>query len=575
VLPKPQTSDALIRLLALDRALPPPPSTSASNAWAITGARTKLGKPIIAGDPHLRLRAPNLWYLARITAPGLTLTGATLPGVPFHVLGHNGTVGWTMTTTGADTEDLVIEKIDPADPSRYLTPDGSRPFSTVLETIAVKGGDAVKHKIRSTINGPVLSDIDGRGGRLSDIAPAKTVIALRASLLTPDDRTAEALYHLNRARNWRSFRDALRLFHSPVQNFIYGDTAGHIGFQLAGRIPIRENGIGYTPVLGDQAGNKWRGFIPFDDLPKAIDPKSGTIVNANNRVVGSGYRHFIARDWDRPYRAQRIVNQLDANPKHDLATSSALQMDNISLAARDLLPGLLSIVAKTEESRSALGLLRAWDGTVTRDRAEPLIFHAWLREAVKAIAADELGSLISSYRRVDPLFIRHVLEKDQRWCDDQGTAGKESCGMALAKALNIALRTLRRRFGNDIKSWTWGQAHIATFRNRALERVPLIGGYANISIATDGDNFTPNRGTSRITSNRAPFAHVHGATVRTIYDFSDLNRSLFIHPTGQSGNPLSPHYRDLIKAWRDGRYVTIPDTARGVSRRLRLLPAGQ
>lgn len=567
-----QGNEAVLPLLHLDRILPPPPSTSASNSWAVAGDRTKSGKPIIAGDPHLRFRAPNLWYLARVTAPGLTLSGATLPGVPFHVLGHNGAIGWTMTTTGADTQDLVIEKIDPENPRRYLASGGSRPFLTRTETISVKGAEPVSHTIRSTRNGPVISDLAGMAGGLLS---GKTVIALRASVLALDDRTAEALYHLNRARNWRAFRKALRLFHSPVQNFIYGDIEGHIGFQMAGRVPIRKTGIGFSPVRGENAESDWNGFIPFDRLPTVLDPGSGFIVSANNRVIGPGYGYFIARDWNMPYRAQRIEEQLAASTTHDVAASRALQLDNMSLAARDLIPRLLAVVPKTNETALAIKRLGAWDGTVLRTKPEPLIFNAWMREAVKAIAADELGALFGAYRRIDPLFIRHVLEKDPSWCDDLTTTARETCGAVLSGALIRALAELRRRFGSDITSWRWGDAHIADFRNRALERLPLIGGFANISIATDGDDFTLNRGTSRLASRRAPFAHVHGATYRAIYDFADLDRSLFIHPTGQSGNPVSPHYRDLITLWRDGRYITIGDRPEGVVSRLRLVPKGR
>ncbi|MCZ6637516.1 MAG: penicillin acylase family protein, partial [Alphaproteobacteria bacterium] len=502
---------------------------------------------------------------------GLTLSGATLPGVPFHVLGHNGAIAWSMTTTGADTQDLVIEKIDPKNPRHYLAPGGSRAFNEHTEIISVKGGPSVAHIIRSTDNGPVMSDL---AGTVSGLASGKTVITLRATVLAGDDRTSEGLYHLNRARNWRAFRDALKLFHSPVQNFIYGDIEGHIGFQVAGRIPIRKTGIGFSPVPGDNAASNWSGFIPFDHLPHVLDPGNGFIVNANNRVIGPGYGYFIARDWGKPYRAQRIEQQLAANTAHDVAASSELQLDNVSLAARDLIPRLLKVVAKTKETAPVIARLGAWDGIVERSKAEPLIFHGWMREAVKAIAADDLGDLFYAYRRVDPLFIRHVLEKDPSWCDDLTTSVRESCGTVLSSALVSALAQLRQRFGPDMADWRWGDAHIASFRNRAIERLPLIGSFANISIATDGDNFTVNRGTSRQASSRAPFAHVHGATLRAIYDFADLDRSLFIHPTGQSGNPLSPHYRDLINLWRDGGYISITGRPEGVTNRLRLVPKG-
>ena len=554
---------------ALAQAIPTPLSSSASNAWAVSGRRTASGKPILAGDPHLGFHAPNLWYLARITAPGLTIAGATLPGVPFHIFGHNQAIAWTVTVTGADTQDLVIEQLQAGDGGRYLTPDGPRAFITRMETIKVKGGEPVHLTVRATRNGPVISDLmDGT----ASVAPRGAVVALRASMLAPDDHTAEALYHLNRARNWKQFRAALRKFHSPVQNFVYGDVQGRIGFQLAGRIPIRRSGDGFAPVLGSQAANDWTGYIPFDRLPNLVDPKSGLIINANNRVVGPGYPHLITRDWDQPYRAQRIGQRLAGDRRHDVAASAAMQMDNLSLAAREIIPVLLAATPRTAETGPALDRLAAWDAMVLRAKPEPLIFNAWLRQITLGLVADELGPLAGGTRRADPQFIRHVLERDRAWCDDVSTPARELCGPVLAAALVRALEDLTQRFGPDISQWRWGDAHIARFRNRVLSPLPLIGGFADIAIATDGDTFTLNRGTTRRFSRRNPFAHGHGATFRAIYDFADLERSLFIQPTGQSGNPLSSHYRDLIETWRDGGYLTIPSRLHDGLRRLRLVP---
>lgn len=549
----------------------PGPDGSASNSWAVAGTRTASGMPILAGDPHLRFRAPNLWYLARLDAPGLTVAGATLPGVPFHILGHNGAIAWTLTTTGADTQDLVIETPAPDDPAGYLAPGGTREFAVRTETIPVRGGPSVTHRVRATRNGPVISDLDGAARAPAGAGDA--VVALRAAALAPDDRTADALYRLNRARDWREFRAALALFHSPVQNFVYADRAGHIGFQLAGRIPIRKHGDGFAPVPGKSADHQWTGYIPFGDLPRLLDPESGTVVNANNRVVGPGYPHLIARDWDKPYRAQRIVELLAATERHDLATSRAMQLDTLSLAAREIVPLLLDSTAPSGRSAEALRLLESWDGQVLRSHPEPLIFNAWLREATAAIVADDLGPLFPAYRRADPRFLRHVLTGEREWCDDAATAPAETCGAVLSAALERALHGLSRRFGPDISAWRWGDAHVARFRHPTLGVLPLIGRTADIAIATDGDDHTISRGTTRLSSRRSPFAHVHGATLRAIYDLSDLDRSLFMQPTGQSGNPLSPHYRDLNRAWRDGRYVTMPALPAGEVQRLRILPA--
>jgi penicillin amidase len=559
---------------ALAHAIPAPLSSNASNSWAVSGRRTVTGKPILAGDPHLGFRAPNLWYLARITAPGLTLAGATLPGVPFHVFGHNQVIGWTMTTTGADTQDLVIERPQPGDAGRYLTPDGSRAFITRTETIDVKGGAPVRLTVRATHNGPVVSDLMDRATTATQrgVAPSGALVALKATVLASDDRTAEALYHLNRAQNWKEFRTALRSFHSPVQNVMYSDVRGRIGFQVAGRVPIRRSGDGFAPVRGVESIHDWIGYIPFDRLPTMTDPRSGLVINANNRVVGPGYRHLITRDWATPYRARRIQQKLAGDRRHSVAASAAMQMDNLSLAAREIIPVLLATTPRTPETGGALDRLGAWDGKVLRTKSEPLIFNAWLRKIGPGLVADELGPLAGTYRRADPLFIKYVLQRDRTWCDDVSTPAQETCASILEAALVRALEDLRQRFGPDMSRWRWGDAHIARFRNRALSSLPLIGSFAHIEIATDGDTFTLNRGTTRRFSRRNPFAHGHGATLRAIYDFADLDRSLFIQPTGQSGNPLSPHYRDLIQTWRDGGYLTIPSHLPAGPHLLRLEP---
>ncbi len=207
-----------------------------------------------------------------------------------------------------------------------------------------------------------------------------------------------------------------------------------------------------------------------------------------------------------------------------------------------------------------------------RRRVAPLIFHTWTREIVRGMVNDELGPLARRYTRTDPLFIRHALEDAADWCDDVTTPAKESCGAVLSSALDSALDELAEKLGPDINTWRWGDLHVARFRNRTLSLIPVIDRLANIEIATDGDTYTLNRGTTRASSRRDPYAHAHGATLRTIYDFSNLDNSLFMHPTGQSGNLLSPYYRDLIEHWRDGRYLKIPSDPPADAELLRLVP---
>lgn len=531
---------------------------SASNSWLVSGAHTGSGKPILANDPHLGFRAPGLWYLARISAPGLSVTGATVPGVPFHILGHNARIAWAFTTTDSDTQDLYIERLVPGSPEEYETPTGPAAFTSRTETIKVKGGDAVQITIRETRHGPVISDIYGDLGKT---APAGHVIALAAAALRPDDMTPLALYRLNRALNWTEFEQAAQSFHAPQQNISYADIDGNTGFIAPGRVPVRKSGRGRLPVPGWTGDYDWTGFIPFDALPRTRNPASGRIVNANHRIVPRSYNWYLTDDWNPPFRARRIYELLkDAHP-HSMQRSSAMQNDTVSLAARDLVPILLRLLsARSERQKAVAARLRAWDGTMSRNAAEPLIFITWLKELNRALYADELGPQFSRYFRLRPQVVLHMLSHSPLWCDNTETEKAESCSETVSAAMTSALASLDDKFGNDFQKWRWGTAHEAVFSHPIFGRIPFLNRLADIRIESDGGPFTVNRAQPRITNPKRPFASVHGPGYRAIYDLSNLANSLFATATGQSGNPLSARYANNTRAWRDGEYLKIPQT---------------
>ncbi len=546
----------------------------ASNAWVIGGSRTETGKPILANDPHLGFGVPILWYLARIETPNLSLTGATVPGVPLHPLGHNGKIAWGMTTTGADVEDLYIEALDPNNPEQYLTPDGPASFTTRVEKIYVTGDDPVTLTVRETRHGPVVSDVLDEADR-SETA-LESVISLASPTTRIDDETARALYLLNRASNWGEFLDAARLFHAPVQNLFFADTAGDIGLVTPGRIPIRKDHDGARPVPGQDERFDWNGFIPFDELPKRHNPPNGLIINANNRLVGPDYPHSIAKHWQAAYRAARIVEALDGKKAHTAAESAALQMDTVSPAARRLVPLLLTAPAKSDKAKKAITLLRAWDFRMHRDRAEPLIYAAWLRALERAIVQDELGDRAEDYTRSRARFVIAALTENQSWCDDVTTAEPEACDTQIAGALETALADIAKSQGPDIDGWRWGAAHKAQFRHRIFTQIPGLRSFTDLVVETDGGDHTLNRGQTR-QGGPTPFSHVHGSGYRAVYDLGDLDRSRYIIATGQSGNPFSPHYGDMLDRWRAGEFVTIggnrEDVRRQAANTLTLMPS--
>ncbi len=535
---------------ALRAALPAPlgPAT-ASNEWAVAPSQTETGGAILANDPHLALNAPILWYLARIKTPTLSVTGATVPGVPFTVLGHNDTIAWGMTTTGSDVQDLFIERVDPLDRDRYMTPDGTLPFTTRQEVIEVHGDEPETLIVRETRHGPVLSDIDPG---VAALIGEDHVIALAFTSLIAEDTTSEALYLLARSSNWVEFLGALQFWVGPQQNIVYADVEGNIGLIVPGRIPILLDGDGRAPVPGWSGAHDWTGFIPVEELPQMLNPPVGRIVNANNRVVGPDYPHLIGHGYDAPYRAGRIAEALEAGGRQTIDDTLALQMDTVSLAARDLLPLMLLVRVDNARAAEALAMMRRWTFEMDRDRPKPLIFTMWLRELNRALYADELDDLFVDYWQLRPDVVRRMLTEARYWCDDRTTAGTETCGDILRQSLEAALTALAGAHGDDMEDWRWGDVHVAPLAHQVLGRIPVARALVDLSIETDGGAFTLNRGASQISDPDAPFSHNHGAGLRAVYDLADLANSRFMIATGQSGNPFSDGYGDLVERWRDG-----------------------
>ncbi len=489
----------------------------ASNAWVVDGAHSATGKPLLANDPHLGFSLPILWYLARIDTPNLHLAGATVPGVPLFILGHNDRIAWGLTTTGGDVEDLFVEKLEPGDPGRYLAPGGPLAFRTRSETIKVRGHADVTFTVRETRHGPVVSDAVEDAGKA---AKRGTVLALAATWLDPANRIAEAIYRIDRARNWEDFTAALADFDAPEQNVTYADADGHIGFYSAGKVPIRKAGDGRLPVEGSSGDYDWLGMIPFAELPHGLDPPSGRFANANNKVAPAGYPYLITRDgWEAPYRAERLTSLLDATPKATLDAFAHMQADAVSLAARELLPFLLDTDAADADAKAVLERMRHWDGTMARGRLEPLVFTAWLGELNRGLFAEKLGVNFRKFFAERPELIAAVFTAHQAWCaKDSATPASGDCRARSGEALAQALVWLKAHYGSDWSLWRWGDAHQAQFVNRILERIPVINRLVNLHLPADGGNFTLNRGGFDIARKAAPFADIHGAGFRALYD---------------------------------------------------------
>ncbi len=537
-----------------------------SNNWVVAGALSATGKPLLANDPHLGLSAPALWYFAHLSAPGMNVIGATLPGIPGVVLGHNDHIAWAFTNTAPDVQDLYIERVNPVDPAEYKTPDGWARFKERIETIRVKGAPDVTMQVRETRHGPVIT------GALPIVAKTaldakKYVIAFAWTALRADDLTIQAGMQLSRAQNWPQFVDSLRDFGSPQQNMVYADIEGNIGYIAPARVPLRkaENDIkGLAPSPGWDARYDWDGFIPFDRLPRHFNPVEQKFVTANQKIVGSDYPFFITSEWTLPFRADRIATLLAAQPKHDMTSFAAIQADNVSIAAQQLLPILRTTVAQSPRATEALALLQKWDGAMAVDKAEPLIFNAWMREASRQIFTDELGpELMQDYweqRNVHQAMVNVLNDVggQSHWCVDVSKpAGTkpQSCADLLSASLEAALADLERRYGANLQKWQWGTAHFARSEHRPFGKVKSLSAVFDIRIPTPGDTYTVNVGRYSLRDDADPFANRHAASLRALYDLSNLENSRFIHSTGQSGNVLSPLYSNFSQRWAAVEYV--------------------
>ncbi|HKI58881.1 MAG TPA: penicillin acylase family protein [Trueperaceae bacterium] len=570
---------ALYRSLPLDAlaavAPPPAPPGLGSNDWVVAGSHTASGKPLLANDPHLELDAPSLWYLAQISAPGWNVIGGTLPGTPAVLLGRNERIAWGFTNTGPDTQDLFIEKVDPNDDSRYITPDGSAPFQTRREVIHVKGGDDVVLNVRSTRHGPVISDVAGDAAAVAKQSGSGYVLAMQWTALEPDDTTIQAAMEMNTAQNWSQFRTALQDFVTPEQNIVYADVDGNIGYYAPGRIPVRKQGNGSVPEPGWTGAYDWVGTVPFDALPHTFNPASGRVVTANNKVVPDGYPYYLTRDWTVPYRAERIGSLLDGAPKATVGTMEQIQADQTSRFAQAFLPTLRAIEPPSELAAAARAQLVNWDGDMTQQGSAPLVFAAWYRAFSRRVYADEMGELFDAYLGFHPRFLLHVLHSDQSWCDDVTTPGIETCDVQATRALQDAVTELAKSQGKDPSRWRWGKVHRAYSAHQVFTDTPLAR-FFDLSVPNGGGAFTVDVGRYDMADAAHPYRQIVGPGYRAVYDLSKPDASRFIQTTGQSGNPLSKHYGDFQRIWRDVRYLPMSmrrtDAERGRVGTLTLTP---
>ncbi len=530
-----------------------------SNNWVLSGARTESGHPLLANDPHLKLTAPALWYLARLEAPGLKVAGASMPGLPIVVLGQNADIAWGFTNTAPDVQDLYIERIGPADRNTYQTPDGWASFESFDEVIKVRGGADVPLRVRATRHGPVISDSGTIVGLTGPALQPTYALALRWTALDADARTLDAGLAFNRAGSVDEFMRASADYLAPMQNMVVADRQGHIGMVAAGRVPLRkaENDLkGLVPAPGWDARYDWAGFVPAEQTPREIDPPRGWIASANQRIHATDYPHYITSEWAAPYRMQRIEQLLQARPRHSIDSLRDMQADSLSLATLRLLPFLQRAQSAHPLAAVAKKALAAFDGRMAADQAAPLIFWAWVRQLTPAVFADEVGAANwartfggRSFREA----LEAVLERnDPWWCDDKTTAVVETCAQQIDAAFTRALDELQAAHGADLARWRWGDAHIARAEHRPFTNVKALAKAFELRAPVGGDTYTLNVSRVGLVPDKTTgemYLAEHAPSLRALYDLGDPARSRIMHSSGQSGLPFAAAYRDFVQRW--------------------------
>jgi penicillin G amidase len=559
-----------------------------SNAWVVSGRHTASGKPILANDPHLGLQIPSIWYAVRLRGDRLRVDGMTIPGLPVVVLGRNDRIAWGATSMMADTQDLYLEQVDIADPGRYRHGDQVYPFETRTELIQIQSDfpsalskplQPVRIRVRTSMHGPVISDVSPM---------MKQTIAFRWVALDRDDTSYQAFLRLDYARDFREFRAALGGLVAPALNMLYADVDGNIGYQGAGRIPIRGTGTGAEPGAGWDPAFDWTGYIPADALPQAFNPAEGFIVSANNKPVGDDYPYFISSDWAPPARLERIGallrERISTGKPFAARDMGAIQTDTLDLQVRALLPVLLAVKPENAKQAEAIAHLKGWDGDMARDSIAAAIFHAWVRHLKLELfrepltpgwqdraQADQVNAVINAISAAQ--LARIVGTTTDPWCADVSGKPGDRCERALHTSLVAALRELEKLAdSHDMDDWRWGKVHHAAYTHKPFGQFRMLDRLFNSKIETGGSTSTVNVASATYDEN-AGYLQYFGATMRQIMELGDKGAPhLYMNSTGQSGNVVDNHYDDMIKPFARGEYFDLSSTG-GPATTLRLEPS--
>lgn len=564
-----------------------------SNSWVIAGSRTDTGRPYLANDPHLGIQMPSIWYEVGLhcntvsKACPYNVVGFSFAGTPGVVIGHNARIAWGITNLAADAEDMYLEQINPADSDQYQVNGQWQALETIEEKILVHGQMAppspedpnaltgvydaatglttLTLPVHLTRHGPLMDDYAKQVHELSGTfgatqIPEQHAVALRWAGAEPS-LTIRAVLNLNAAGNFDEFREALKEFAAPALSVVYADVDGNIGYQAVGQIPMRAAGSGSLPAPGWTDDYEWQGYIPFDKLPFAYNPPAGYVIAANNAAVGADYPYLLTLDWDPGYRAQRIQDMVQAHSapitEQDV---EQMQNDNFNLPATAIVPYLASLHFDDAPTQAALDSLQQWDLRQDRNSGPAALYSVFWVSLLSATFKDELPE---PFAWPGPAGVTPVLaDPNSHWWDDTTTSNiVEQRDDILRSAFTAAYTTTVKLLGADQTKWAWGKLHTATFHNQTFgySGIPPIEALFNRGpIPVSGGGDIVNATGWYISQPQADLAYLYQVTsvpsMRMIVDLSDLNKSVAIQTTGQSGHPFHHHYDDMLRLWQRGEY---------------------
>lgn len=538
----------------------PDPATQGSNNWAISPHRTATGRPLLANDPHRTQAVPSLRYIVHLSSPDLDVIGAGEPALPGISIGHNGTIAFGLTIFSIDQEDIYVYRTKPGEPDFYEYRGNWLPMDVIEESIPVLGDQPRTVELRFTRHGPVLhQDPD------SNIA-----IGLRAAWLEPGTAPYLGSIEYIRARNWDQFLAAMNRWGAPSENQVYADIHGNIGWKPGGLAPIRPNWDGLLPVPGD-GRYEWQGFRDMDELPVEFNPERGWVATANEMNLPPGYDVPLGWQWAPPYRRQRIGEVLAENDAMTVADSVRLQADYVSIPARRLV-AVLQDLEPTPEIEPALELLKPWDGELGKDSAAAALFEVWWRDHLEM----EVGRRIARTLGIGALADEHLLQVIEQADPRLGESPAQARDEALRTSLKSALADVTKRLGPDPADWRWGDLHRIGLRHLWSDR------FSDALRATAEIDSAPRGGSGNTVGNTSYNSSFHqrsGASFRMVIDVGNWDASVAMNNPGQSGDPRSPHYKDLFEPWANDEafplLYTRPAILEAAEARIELIPTSQ